>query len=174
MQQPAPGVPDGDRAVASGVTAEGHEQDLRVQPVQRPDRVEAEPGVALGFRIRHPVRAVRPLGGAVADAVLGVGAGRRHRGAVFGLGQVDLGPGEVGQTSRVVEVEVAEHDVPYALRPEAQPGHLVQRGLRQVQHGLGPAEEVRAEILLGRATSAVPMPLSTRTRPSRSVSTSRQ
>lgn len=44
---------------------------------------------------------------------------------------------------------MAEDDVPDVLRAEAERGDLVQRGLREVEDGLGPAEEVRAEALLG-------------------------
>ncbi len=63
--------------------------------------------------------------------------------------QVHAGVREVGQAAGVVEVQVGEHDVAYVGRVVAEPGHLLERGLVLGQRGSGPAEEVRAQGVLG-------------------------
>ncbi len=148
VQQPAITVGDGYRAVAAGVAAERDQQDLGVQ-AQRAHGVESAPRLAVRLRVRHPVRPARRLGGTVADAVLGASPGGRHRRAVFGLAEQHLGPGEVGQSPGMVEVEVAEDDVPDVLRRKPSAVTWCSADPPRGRGRAGLAEEVRAEALLG-------------------------
>lgn len=78
------------------------------------------------------LRAVGPLGRVVADLLRQ--GGSVHRPERFGGGGVDLGVGEAGQATEVVQVVVREDDVPNVLLAETEPFHLARSCLLGAQH----------------------------------------
>jgi hypothetical protein len=134
---------DGDGRVPAGVAGHGHEHDAGqhlvpgepVAPLVAAACVQHEAGAVLEL--------LRPVAGAVEQVGVGDGGGVLVGGGVHG------GVGEVGESARVVEVEVGEHDVGDVGRIEPAGAQLVQDGAvgvaigsQQVADGPEPARGV--------------------------------
>jgi hypothetical protein len=83
--------------VAAGVPGKRDEQQVGRQALQLPDRLESEPSVFAGVAVGDPVGPVRELDFAVP---------RGTSFGVFGLKEMDLRPGKVGQAAGMIQVEV--------------------------------------------------------------------
>src|SRR5690554_3724912 len=134
--------------MAAGMAGQGGHEDLRRKPVERPDAVEAEPGLAAA-RVGPPVPHIVPLTGAVAARCNEAPPLFLSR-LALGLHDVNAGVGEVLNPARVVEVQVGEHDVAYVARGIAKRLYLVQRRLlhpeTDVEQGAEEATETRVGI----------------------------
>ena len=125
VQQPAVLVAHGDRGVATGVADQRDHQDLGVDAGEHPDALKAEPRVAVHL-VGLPLRAVGEVAARIAHPVA---QARMNRGLVLRLERVDFGLREVWEPAGVVEVEVGAGDVPNVSGGEAEPAHVLERGV---------------------------------------------
>lgn len=136
MEEPAGAVFDGNAAVATGVTREGHEEDFGIEAGNWADGVEAQPPLIRIDLVEAPSRLVAELARAIAlmfNPLL-----RMQGGFVFGLKHVDRGTWEIGEAARLIEIEVGEDDIADVLGFESQKLELPDHRLVDVKLGLPP------------------------------------
>ena len=125
MQHPTLTVADGNPGVATGVADERNQKDLWINAGEHADALEAEPVIAVDV-VRVPLRPVGKMAFRIPGAIEQLRVDRR---LVFRPEAVDLGAGEVGKATRMVEVEVGAGDVADISRVEAEPADPLDRGL---------------------------------------------
>lgn len=133
VQDPSVAGVDGDGGVAAGVTRQVDEHDAGRDLGEFLGAWEAAPGLGSLRCVLDQPRTMLSLCWSVAS-LLGAGL-RMHGGEGLGGGEVDLCPGEVGQATDVVGVEVGQDDMAYVVRVELHPWELTNGRFCGVEDG---------------------------------------
>lgn len=135
-----------DAAVAARVAVQRDEEDFGRKPAKRSNAGKAVPRLAFGL-VAFPSRLVRPLHGA--KSLSREKVGRIDGGLLFTLKKMNRRVRKVGETARVIDVQVCEHNMPDVFRRIAERPELMQRGVGELKLRLKePAK--RTETRFGR------------------------
>ena len=138
-----------------GVTRERDEQDARAFIAEYRQAVEPEPGTGL-FVMDYPLGGMSPMGPLDAYDVI-EGQARMLGCPIFRGVDVYLGPGEIGQASVVVDMDMSEHDVAQVLGCVAEGGKLAQGSVAWVTGDVvDPEQETHPRRRLGIVAAAQP------------------